>query len=32
VTDCRVVRVARDLLDDGDLLELASGHRREEDG
>jgi hypothetical protein len=30
VTDCRVVRVARDLLDDGDLLELSAGHRREE--
>ena len=32
VTNCRVVRVARDLLDDADLRELASGHRREETG
>jgi hypothetical protein len=30
VTDCRVVRVARDLLDDADLFELATGHPREE--
>jgi CRP-like cAMP-binding protein len=29
-TDCRVVIVRPDLLDDGDLAELASGHRREE--
>lgn len=30
-TDCRIVRVRRALLDDDDLLELSSGHRREED-
>ena len=29
-TDCKVVRVRRSLLDDDDLLELESGHRREE--
>lgn len=29
-TDCRVVRVRRDLLDEEDLLELAGVHRREE--
>ncbi len=31
VTKCRIVRVERDALDDADLHELASGHRREED-
>ena len=30
VTSCRVVRVEREMLDDADLHELASGHRREE--
>jgi Cyclic nucleotide-binding domain len=30
LTKCRVVRVDRDLLDDDDLLELASGHQHEE--
>jgi CRP-like cAMP-binding protein len=29
-TDCRIVRVRRTLLDDDDLAELATGHRREE--
>jgi hypothetical protein len=29
-TDCRIVRVGRSLLDDDDLLELESGHRRED--
>jgi hypothetical protein len=29
-TDCRIVRVPRELLDQDDLLELACGHRREE--
>ncbi len=29
-TDCRVVRVPRDLLDENDLVELADVHRREE--
>jgi Cyclic nucleotide-binding domain len=32
LTDCRVVRVRRELLDDGDLRELSAGHRREERG
>jgi Cyclic nucleotide-binding domain len=30
ITDCRVVRVPREVLDDDDLLELSGGHRREE--
>ena len=29
-TDCRIVRVRRALLDDDDLAELSTGHRREE--
>ena len=29
-TDCRIVRVRPGVLDDDDLAELASGHRREE--
>jgi len=29
-TDCRIVHVRRSLLDDDDLLELSSGHRRED--
>jgi hypothetical protein len=29
-TDCRIVHVRRSLLDDDDLLELSTGHRREE--